>query len=277
MTTHTWHADDSLLQAYVAGRLDAVTAASFEHHLTRCDTCRLATRPHADVPALDRAWDGIRTAIESPRLPLPIRAARRLGLGEPTSILLSAAASMRTAWLSSSLVSLAFALLAAHFAGGENSLWPYLLVAPLIPVVGVAAAYQPADHPLEMLTVTTPYGRTRLILARTLAVLAVTLPMTAVAGLFLPAPTWVAVAWLGPALTLIPVLLTLASFTGPRTAGAMVALGWAAVVAGSVRRFPATWPVELQQQLVLLALALLACAVLAARAALRTRPNGALL
>ena len=36
----------------------------------------------------------------------------------------------------------------------------------LMPVLGVAAAYGPHEDPLETLIVTTPYGRTRLVLAR---------------------------------------------------------------------------------------------------------------
>ncbi|MGH3347972.1 MAG: zf-HC2 domain-containing protein [Nocardioides sp.] len=275
MTAHTWHADDTLLRAYVAGRLDAVTAASFEQHLTRCDSCRAAIRPHADVPALDRTWDGIRTSIESPRQPILVRGARRLGLGEPASVLLAATVSLRTAWVTSSLIALAFAVVAAHLSS-DLKLWPFLLVAPLVPVLGVAAAYGSSDEPLESLVVTTPYGRGRLILTRTLAVLATTLPASLLVGLTLPGPAWVSAAWLGPALALVPVLLALASFVGPRVASGVVAVLWAGFVLPSVRPFPATWPVEPQQQVVHLVLALTAIAVLAIRAR-RTIQIGAVL
>lgn len=264
MTTHTWHADDTLLRAYVAGRLDAVTGASFEQHLTGCDSCRTAIVPHVDVPALDRAWDAIRTEIESPRQPLPIRAARHLGLSESPSILLAATVSLRTAWLTSSLVALAFAAGAAHLAQGQ-ALWPFLLVAPLVPVVGVAASYGSAEDSLEALVIATPYGRGRLILVRTLAVLTTCLPVSFVLSLLLPGPLWVAAAWLGPALALVPVQLAVASFVGPRVAAGIVAVGWGAFVLPSVRTLPATWPVEAQQQLIALALALAALAVLAFR------------
>lgn len=264
MTTHTWHADDTLLQAYVDGRLDAVTGSSFEQHLTRCDSCRAAIRPHADVPALDRAWDVIRTEIESPRQPLLVRVARRLGLPEPLSVLLGATVSLRVAWLTSSLVAIAFAAAAAHLSQGV-ALWPFLLVAPLVPVLGVAASYGPSEDPLERLIVATPYGRGRLVLVRTAAVLTTCLPVSFLLGLLLPGPLWISAAWLGPALALVPVLLALASFVGPRVAAGIVAVSWGAFVLPSVRALPATWPVEAQQQLVTLALALVAVAVLAAR------------
>jgi hypothetical protein len=171
---------------------------------------------------------------------------------------------LRTAWLVSALVAVGFATLATALSDG-GTLAPFLLVAPLVPVLGVAAAYGPHEDPLETLVVTAPLGRTRLILIRTLAVLVTVLPLTAALGLLLPGPLWLAAAWLGPALTLVPMLLALSSFIGPRAAGAAVAIGWSAVVVLPIRRLPATWPVEADQQLAYLALAAVACLVLAIR------------
>jgi hypothetical protein len=265
MSTQTWHADRQLIEAYVAGGLDAVHAASVEQHLNRCHECRLAIRPLADQPALDRAWTGIRDRVESPRLPLPIRIARRCGVTEPTGVLLAATTSLRTSWVVSSLVALAFATLAVALAG-ENALAPFLLVAPMVPIVGVAAAYGHQQDPLETLVVTTPYGRTRLILLRTVAVLVSVVPCAVVLGLFLPGPVWLAVAWLGPALTLVPVLMALASFVGPRNAAAAVAIAWSGAVLGTLRGFPSTWLLEPAQQSAYLLLAAASLAVLIVRA-----------
>src|SRR6059036_1658433 len=125
MTTQTWHADRDLLAAYVAGALDPINGASVEQHLDRCAECRRSIRPLVDVPMLDRTWTAVLEAVESPELPLPARVARRLGVDEPTSILLGATASLRTAWLSSAFVALGFAVIAAYFAGG-GALFPFL-------------------------------------------------------------------------------------------------------------------------------------------------------
>lgn len=265
MSTQTWHADRQLLEAYVRGALDAVGGASVEQHLTRCTDCRAAIRPLVDQHALERAWHGINDAVSSPPLPLPIRLARRVGVREPTAVLLAATASLRTSWVASSLVALAFATLAVGLAG-EYTLAPFLLVAPMVPVVGVAAAYGPQHDPLETLVVTAPYGRTRLIMLRTLAVLVSVLPAAVVLGLFLPGPVWLAVAWLGPALTMVPVLLALASFVGPRNAAAAVAIAWSGAVAGTVRGFPPTWLLEAERQSAYLLLAAAALVVLVVRA-----------
>ncbi len=263
-STRTWHADHELLTAYVAGDVDAISAASVEQHLARCADCRTAIAALVEVRPLELAWAGVRDAVETPDQPLLIRLARRCGLSEPTSVLLAATASLRTSWLVSAFVALAFATAATALTSGML-LAPFLLVAPLVPVIGVAAAYGSQDDPLEALVVTAPYGRTRLILTRTLAVLATVLPFTALLGLMLPGPLWLAGAWLGPALALLPIMLAVSSFAGPRTGAAVVAVGWSAVVVFSIRGLPATWPVEASQQLVYLALALVACAVLVVR------------
>jgi hypothetical protein len=275
MTTHTWHAGGDVLQAYLAGALDALEGASVEQHLLVCAECRSAMGSLVEAPELERGWAAIQTEIERPKQPAAIRFARRLGLPEPTSVLMTATASLRSAWLASSFVALGFAFVATNLSAGE-ALWPFLLVAPLVPVVGVSASYGPAADPLEALLVTSPYGRTRLILVRTLAVLATTLPFAFVLGLLLPGPDWVAAAWLGPALSMIPILLALASFMGPRVAAGLVAIGWAAMVLPSTRRLPATWPVEADRQLLFLSLALVAAGVLALRSR-QTRQIGAAL
>ena len=275
MSTQTWHADHDLLAAYVAGEVDAVSGASVEQHLTRCADCRAAIAPLTDRSALDLAWAGIRDSVESPTQPLLVRLARKAGLSDPASVLLASTASLRTSWLAGAVVALAFATAAAALTEG-HLLAPFLLVAPMIPVIGVAAAYGPHDDPLESLVATAPYGRTRLILVRSLAVLVSVLPLTFLVGLTLPGPTWVAGAWLGPALALVPILLAVSSFAGPRTGSAVVAIGWSGVVLLSVRGLPPTWPIEATQQLVYLAVAAIALVVLLVRAR-RDRQIGAVL
>jgi hypothetical protein len=265
VTGHGWHADDELLAGYTSGSLRAIEAASVEQHLVHCADCRAALRPHTDVVTLDQAWLSVRDRVERRPQPAAVRLARRLGLQEPTSVLLAATVTLRTAWLASAFIALGFAFVASRFSEG-TTLWPFLLVAPLVPVLGVASAYGSSDDALDSLVATSPYGRTRLVLVRTIAVLVVALPFAALMGLSLPGPPWVAVAWLGPALMLVPILLALASFVGPAPASAVVALGWAGVVTMSVRHLTPTWPVESEVQLTMLALAALSGAVVRVRA-----------
>jgi hypothetical protein len=278
MTTGTqgWHADPALLSSYLTGALDAITGASVEQHVSRCESCRTAVAQLLEPQLLDRTWKGIRDAVESPPLPYPLRLARRLGLSEPTAVLLASAASLRGAWLVGAFLTLSFATLAAYASGG-TALAPFLLAAPLAPVLGVAAAYGQRQNPLEVLTVTAPYGRTRLILLRTLAVLVSVLPVTVLLGLAVPGPPWLAAAWLGPALALVPVLLALAAFVGPRFAAVLVSFVWCGVVlASALAPVAPTWPVEAAQQGVYLGLGVAACAVIAVRAGTDRQPGVAL-
>ena len=270
MSTHTWHTDDTLLDAYVAGALDALEGASVEQHLLVCTECRARMAGVVDPVSLELGWDRVRTGMERPLQPVTIRLARKLGLTEPSSILLTASASLRTAWLSASFIALGFAVIATNFTDG-NSVWPFLLVAPLVPVIGVAASYGPAGDPLENLIVTSPYGRQRLIMVRTLGVLVTSLPAAFGLGLLLPGPEWIAAAWLGPALAMVPILLAVAAFVGPRAAASILALAWSATVLPSARRLPMTWPVDRDHQLIYLGLAGLACLVLGARSRLTRR------
>lgn len=265
MTTSTWHAGEQMLAEYVAGALDALSSASVEQHLLSCPQCRALVRPMVDVPALDVAWLGVRNVIERPKLPVTMRVARRLGLSEPNAVLLAATASLRTAWWSSSFVAIGFAVLAARIASDDDGIWAFLLVAPLVPVIGVGMAYGPSEDPLDTLLVATPYGRTRLILWRTVAVIVSTLPFAFLVGLGLPGPLWIAAAWLGPALMLIPIVMALGTFVGPSNAAAVIALAWTGLVLASVRHHAPTQPVQPTQQLVYLVLALIASSVLAVR------------
>ena len=104
-------------------------------------------------------------------------------------------------------------------------------------------------RPTEILTVTAPYGRSRLVVVRTLAVVVATVPVACALGLLLPGPAWIAVAWLGPALAVLSVVLAVGGLTGMRTAVPLVALAWSGLVLHSERTFVSpTWAIEAPQQ-----------------------------
>ena len=262
MPTTQWHADPALLTAYVEGRLDAVLSASLERHVDACPTCRSRIVPLVALPA--PSWDAIRAEIESPPLPWLFRRLLDCGMREPHAILLASAASMRAPWLVGTVIALSFAFLATVATGG-TALWPFLLVAPLVPVLGVAVAYDRSDEPLESLIVSSPFGRPRLVLLRTLGVIASSLPVAILLGLALPGPGWVAVAWLGPALAMVPTTLAVAGFIGPRYAGTVVTFAWVALIIVSERVMSMTWPIQATQQLVYLAIAIVSGLVILVR------------
>jgi hypothetical protein len=274
--TRGWHADGDLIDRYVAGALDIALSASLEAHLLRCATCRaaLTSRVSPRVTArVDAAWSGVRERVEAPRLPAPVRVLRRLGLGEPSAVVLAAARSMSTAWTLATVVVLAFAALSV-FVDGRLGQALYLVVAPLIPVAGVVAAFGRGADPLTEVSVATPYPPARLVLLRSLGVAATSMPLAVAVGLLLPGSAWLAFAWLVPALAFILIVLSASTWADPLVAGGVVGVGWATVVAAATRGGGPLQPVDARYQLVYLGIAALAAAVLAYRIARASSPGG---
>ena len=115
-------------------------------------------------------------AIQAPPAPLLVRVLRRLGLRDADGVLLAAARAVSGAWTLATLAVVVFAALAT-FADAGRGLALYLLVAPLVPVVGVVAAFGATD-PLVELASTTPYSKARLAALRTAAVLVTAVPVS---------------------------------------------------------------------------------------------------
>ncbi|MPV37358.1 cupin domain-containing protein [Georgenia subflava] len=234
MTTepHAWHAGEELVARYVAGRTDAVVSASVEQHLLGCATCR-ATIAATSPGGLEDTWAAVVERVQAPT-PWLERVLTRLGLPETDALLITAAPAMRRSWLTGTLLVLLFVIAAAAFAGSRGT-WLFLVVAPLVPVCGVAVAYGPdADDSYET-SLATAYPRVRLVLLRTLAVVATSLPVAAVGAAVLPGPGWTAVAWLLPTAACIGLTLAASTWVRPSIAAAGVAVVWVAT-AGAVGR-----------------------------------------
>lgn len=225
----TWHANEAELRALAEGVVGPVLGASVESHLMRCATCRARMNDFVDAELLASAWTSIRETVEAPRSSVVERLLRRSGVSAESGRLLVAVPAMRGAWLLGATSALVFAGAAAAFASGIG-LGLFLLVAPLVPVMGVAAAYGGDADPSHELVVTSPYSAGRLLLLRTTAVLATSLPVAALVGLALPGPAWLAVAWLIPALAFVSVSLAAAPFVGATFSSGAVAASWSVVV-----------------------------------------------
>jgi hypothetical protein len=234
-----WHADDELLARYVNGDAGAVRGASLEQHLTRCATCRARIVAHVEPAPLELVWARVREVAEAPQPSLVERLLWRLGVSEPTARMVAVAPSLRTSWLSGLVATLAFVGLSSSFLGSSGEAL-FLLLAPLVPVVGVALAYGPDVDPAHEVAAAAPYPGSRLLLLRTAAVLCTSLPLVLVAGLLLPGLSWTSVAWLLPALAFTAVTLAASTWTQPTVAAAALVLCWSgAVVAAAFRQDPA--------------------------------------
>jgi putative zinc finger protein len=270
----TWHADAAQLAGYAGGELDPARAASVEAHLLDCPACQAGVAGAVPRDRLERIWRGVAEVVDGPR-PGPVeRLLARLGVPGHTARLLAAAPSLHLSWFAAVAAALGFAVVAAH--GGRSGPLLFLLLAPLLPVAGVAAAYGPGIDPTHELAVAAPMPGSRLLLLRAAAVLASTTLLAATAALALPDLGWLAAAWLLPALGLTLASLALATALHPAAAAGTVAFAWVVAVGATqwaaVRhlRDPFAAPVasalfDPAGQLAFLALAVLAALLLARR------------
>ncbi|MEV0633574.1 zf-HC2 domain-containing protein [Streptomyces sp. NPDC050619] len=261
-----WHATDDLVTRYGDGSLPEPDAWSLEKHLETCGECAArvsrAVRATAAGVVLAEVREAVLTgAREAVLAEAPARASasaaptsaartsaartsaartsaaprRQLALPSPGSrlarVLWAAGPAVRGAWLPAVLL-VAFGAVALAYGADFTGARPLLLaVAPVVPVAGVALSYGAHADPMHEITASTTSAGLRLVLTRTAAVLAVSLPLLTLAGVLVPssgAPG--AAAWLLPGLALTLASLALAGYAGSRTATAVTGGGWLCAV-----------------------------------------------
>ena len=263
-STPTWHLDETTLRAYVDGHPLSVVGASVESHLLECPDCRLRLGELMSHATVDDAWAAIRAHVEAPRRSVAERLIRRMGISIEVARLLVAVPAFRGAWLLGLFVVTLFAGLAALFAGAYV-LALFLIVAPLAPVAGVAASFGGDADPCHELVTVTPYSAARMLLLRTAGVLATSLPVTVLAGLALPGPAWLGVAWLTPAAAGVALTLLLSPVFGSTVTAATLSACWSTAVVFATRLNDPVEVVDPVMQLVFVVLTLVAIAALVLR------------
>jgi hypothetical protein len=219
-----WHLDQQLAERYADGALGDVLVASVEQHLLGCAACRTLLTPHVETPRLDAVWAEVLEEVERPRPTLLERCLHGLGVGDATARLVATTPALRGAWLAGSLLVLLLALLSAYV--DPHGVAVYLAVTPLLPMVGVALVYGPRADPAHEIVAATPYSSLRLLALRTAFVVAGTIVPATVAGLLLPVSTYVAGAWLLPALALTVGTVALSTRVSPHLAAAGLGGAW---------------------------------------------------
>ncbi|MER5971527.1 zf-HC2 domain-containing protein [Streptomyces sp. NPDC002055] len=221
------HASMRIIDGYARGDTDiaADEVWALEAHLEACRVCRdrlsaAVSEQAPDVAALvGTVWSGLEPQLDTtPSMPRQrLRPARLSRWLTPTMV----------PWLAM-VVSVTLAALLLDLAGtgpGEVSLM--LLLAPVLPVLGVAASWSHGLDPAYELTASAPRAGLYLVLRRTVSVLAVVVPALLVAGLVTGVT---AGQWLLPSLAFTSATLALGGVIGvTRAAVALVAV-WAAVI-----------------------------------------------
>lgn len=233
----SWHVETELLERYAAGTLPDAAAWSVEAHVVDCETCRSAL---VEVPGdlggvtdarLDAAWSVVASGTRQLQRGRFERGLVRLGVAEHTARLLLATPAFVRSWLLGVVAALAVTLSLAWAAPGRPLL-PFLLVAPLLPVAGIAGAFGPRVDPAYEVAVVAPMSSFRLLLLRTMTVLAVTLGLAGLAAAALPVAGWTLAVWLLPSLAMTATVLAASTRWQPIRAAVVVASVWGAAVIG---------------------------------------------
>ena len=246
-----WHAPDDLVGRYTDGSLPDADAWSLEKHLESCGDCAARVSRAAREGAAGVVLAEVRSAVLDAAGAAPVSAPGRVRAvgGRLGRVLWAAGPAVRGAW-TGAVVLVAVGAVALAYGAGFGGAKPLLLaLAPAVPPAGVALSYGRHADPLHEIAAASPSGGLRLLLTRTAAVLALSVPLLTVAGLLLPAApprlpeAPAAAAWLLPGLALTLASLLLSGYVGCRIATAVVGGGWLLALAAPVLAAYGTAPV----------------------------------
>jgi hypothetical protein len=240
------HPGEDLLAEYAAGTLQTVAVWSVEAHLTACARCRSALSVHVDAERLARNRSVLLALAALGDGGRMRRLLCRCGLPEHLLRLLGATPSLRRSWLLSVVGVLAVVAGEAaavkygwYPAGGPGRLSgyrdpevlaPFLLLAPLLVLAGVAAAFLPMFDPASRLAAAAPFSGFTLLLVRSVSALTAALVPVIAAAFLLPGPGWMPLALLLPSLALCAFALAAATLMEPRAAAVTAGVLWAGPV-----------------------------------------------
>src|SRR3954451_19952125 len=218
-----------------------------------------------DLTVVDHlaVWDRTRDAVEVPRPSFFERLLGAAGLPSREARLVAVASTFRGVWLIGVAAVLAFAALAAK-VGDAGGLWFFLALAPVAPCLLVALSYDWRVDPALEPEVVKPYPALRLVLLRTIAVLALALPAVLLLGLVVPGQA--SFVWLLPAVGFVALVLAASTWVGPLNAGTTVSGAWLlAVWLLAMRAISPTVLLEARIQAAFLALAAASFCIFLAR------------
>ncbi|MFD0405889.1 zf-HC2 domain-containing protein [Kitasatospora sp. NPDC127116] len=243
------HASRQLIDDYARGdtTIAADTVWALEAHLETCAPCRsrLAASVATGVPGIAALVDTVRAGLEPQLDAAAAVAPRRHRPGWVSSWLTP----VMTPWLAMTAVVTLLALLLDAVAPAERFGGSSLvsLIAPVLPLCGVAASWSSGLDPAHELTASTARAGLPLLLRRTTAVLVVVLPPLLLGGWL--TGTMTAAQWLLPSLAFTSTALALGSVVGVTRAAVGLALAWGAVVlapASLTGRVPSVLQLALQ-------------------------------
>lgn len=235
MSRGTGHIPAELLDWYATGGADDASTPAWwaiEVHLESCGACRerlgeaVARRSPETTALLERVRAGLAAEVaRGPRM--PARPRWLPGWLSSQAMRWATPALLPRLAMTVLVVLAAVGLDLADNGGGGRFPSLVLLLAPVAPLLGVAAAWSRGLDPAHELVVASPRAGLDLVLRRTVAVLAVVIPALAGAGWLVGASP---ARWLLPCLAFTAGALALGEVVGLHRAASGLALGWAAAV-----------------------------------------------
>ncbi|MGV9877976.1 hypothetical protein [Streptomyces sp. NPDC003006] len=225
------HLPGEVLRRYALGTLAPDSRHRAEPHLDVCPHCRSRLVPFTDAGALDRVWQRLDLAVDLPRPGFWERVLLALRVPDHVARVLTATPALRLSWLCGTVVTLLFAALTARLVQPDGTPLPFLAVAPLLPAAGVAGSLGRRWDPAYELGQVAAPSAFRLVMLRTVAVLAVTTALTTAASLVLPHLGIAAFGWLLPSCLVTALSLVLSPRLGTVPAAVTAGLAWLVSVA----------------------------------------------
>lgn len=177
---------------------------------------------------IDANWRAISFELDAPVPSRTERVLQRVGFSSATARLVAATPALRRSWAAALLVVVLIGLSAA--SDNPDNISGMLVLAPLVPVLGVALAYGPSVDPVHDIGLATPMRGVRLITIRAATVVAVAVAVLCGAVLLSAASNALAVVWLLPALATTSLAVSLMTALSPRRAVIGVSVAWAMLV-----------------------------------------------
>jgi hypothetical protein len=181
----------------------------------------------ADPALVAGSWAALADRIDAPRPTLLERLLHRLGMNSGVARLLAATPALQAVGLSTIAALAAAAVVLSRTADAEG---PFLVLAPLAPLVAVAASFATTSDPVGEAGVATPLHGAGLVVRRAIAILGVSFGLLAVAALALPDLGPAAAAWILPALALAVAALACGTWMRVEVAVGALAGAWVLTV-----------------------------------------------
>ncbi|WP_405892671.1 zf-HC2 domain-containing protein [Streptomyces sp. NBC_00104] len=224
------HASTRLIDGYARGDTDiaADEVWALEAHLEGCPVCRdRLSAATATAPAVAALVATVWSDLEPRLAATPTMPRRRRRSARLSRWLTPTMAPWLAMVMSVTLLALLLDLADSGTGYGSGQVSLVLLLAPVLPVLGVAASWSRGLDPAYELTASVPRAGLPLVLRRTASVLAVVVPALLAGGWVTGVTT---AQWLLPCLAFTSTTLALGGVVGVTRAAVALVVVWAAVV-----------------------------------------------